>query len=278
MTQPRNPSDANGPLADPLDGVRPLSARSVVASTLLGMSPPELPVRLLVRCGELFGISQGATRTAISRMVRAGELVADGDRGVYALAGPLLARHARQAESRRPQRRRWDGRWTQAVVATRARSAEDRGALRAAMRTLHLAELREGVWLRPDNLDPRRHPAATVVVDEQCRRFELAPVASPGELVGELWDLEGWVTTARGLVAELVRALPRLEAGDEQAIAPGFVLSAAALRHLVADPLLPDQLVGRDWPGEELRSTYDRYDEAFKDAWRSWFQRAWVSP
>ena len=53
---------------------RPLSARSVVASTLLGMRPPRLPTQILVRSGALFGIAEGTTRVALSRMVAAGEL------------------------------------------------------------------------------------------------------------------------------------------------------------------------------------------------------------
>src|SRR3954470_1143428 len=77
----------------------PLSARSVVASTLLGMHPPVLSARVLVKSGELFGIAEGTTRTALSRMVNAGELVVE-DRS-YRLAGRLLERQARQDVSRK---------------------------------------------------------------------------------------------------------------------------------------------------------------------------------
>ena len=71
-----------------------LTARSVIASTLLGIEPPRLPTLLLVRSGELFGISAGTTRVALSRMVAAGELEPDGNG--YRLAGHLLDRQARQ--------------------------------------------------------------------------------------------------------------------------------------------------------------------------------------
>ena len=80
--------------------LRPLTARSVVASTLLGLHPPRLSARLLVASGELFGIAENATRTALSRMVAAGELVAVD--GTYALTGRLLERQTRQDASRRP--------------------------------------------------------------------------------------------------------------------------------------------------------------------------------
>ena len=77
----------------------PLTARSVLLSVLLGSDPPRLPVLLLVRTTGLFGIAEGTTRTALSRMAAAGEVQALG--GAYELSAPrLLARQARQSASR----------------------------------------------------------------------------------------------------------------------------------------------------------------------------------
>ena len=55
----------------------PLTARSVLASVLLGTDPPWLPTPLLVRTTALFGISEGSTRTALSRLVAAGDAEAE---------------------------------------------------------------------------------------------------------------------------------------------------------------------------------------------------------
>src|SRR5215470_11512841 len=137
-----------------LIGDRPLSARSVLASALLGADQPHLTVGELVGVASLFGISDGAARTCLWRMVSAGELT--GDDGVYALAGPLLERRQRVDDASRiddtalPS---WDGTWVLAVVSLERRSAGGRRALRKAAPALQLAELREGGWLRPDNLD-----------------------------------------------------------------------------------------------------------------------------
>jgi DNA-binding transcriptional regulator PaaX len=68
----------------------PLTARSVLASALLGMDPPELPVAQLVRLTGLFGISENRARVALSRMVAGGEATSDGT-GLYRLAGHLAA-------------------------------------------------------------------------------------------------------------------------------------------------------------------------------------------
>jgi phenylacetic acid degradation operon negative regulatory protein len=45
---------------------------------------------------------------------------------------------------------------------------------------------------------------------------------------------------------------------------PTFALSIAVVRHLQLDPLLPIELIPDHLPGHALRSTYRRFDDAFK--------------
>lgn len=241
------------------DDERPLTARSVLLSTLLGAHPPELPARVLVRSGELFGIAEGTVRVALSRMLAAGE-VEQAEDGRYRLAGRLLERQRRQDESRRPVPRRWRGAWLTAVVTAEGRTASGRVALRAAMRDLRMAELRAGVWLRPDNLRLARPD------DGQCTWLSSRPEGDPVELAARLWDLDAWAARAEELRERMRRT--RLDS-----LAPGFVLSAAVLRHFQADPLLPDELLPPDWPGAVLREKYSAFDSAFQAAWRSFMQR-----
>jgi phenylacetic acid degradation operon negative regulatory protein len=250
-------------------GLRPLTARSVAASTLLGMHPPRLSSRMLVASGELFGIAEGATRTALHRMVAMGELRQHD--GAYELAGRLLARQARQDASRRPPEREWDGRWEVQVVRAERRPARERAELRAAMAALALVELREGVWLRPDNLDPARQPDARAVVAAQCRSLHGEVGDDPVALAAELWDLAAWAQRADVLRNQLADVRPALEDGRLDVLPRGFELSAAALRHLLADPMLPGDLTPPQWPGPALRIEYDSYDAAFTSLWRAWY-------
>src|SRR5580704_14918774 len=103
-------------------GNTPLTARSVLASALLGSEPPELPVAHLVHLAGLFGINDNRARVALSRMVAAGEASTDGN-GRYRLAGRLLDRLGRQAASRRGRTGPWHGSWRLVVVTTSGRSA-----------------------------------------------------------------------------------------------------------------------------------------------------------
>jgi len=238
-----------------------LTARSVLASALLGEDPPELPVSHLVHLAGLFGINPNRARVALSRMVASGEAVTDGS-GRYRLAGRLLERRDRQEDSRVGATRPWTGLWHLIVVTTTGSSADQRAARRRRLALARLAEQREGFWLRPDNLDLRPDPT----VDPDLEVFTGAPESDPVALAGLLWDLDAWATRANAL-------LQRLEAdrtlGPDD-LAPGFTLSAAVLRHLQSDPLLPTELLPADWPGSDLRDSYGAWDRRYREVLRAW--------
>lgn len=250
--------------------MRELSARSIIASTLLGTTPPRLPGRLLVAFAEEFGVAAGTTRTAISRMVDRGELDHH-DGGVYALAGDLLDRHLRQVDGLEPTLREWTGDWEMAVVPPGSRSSADRAALRRSASHLGLWERRDGVWMRPANLDPRRLAADRHVVESQTDAFVARPVDDPAALVAELVDLAGWAGRARDVIAELGELGPAVV--EERRLADGFVLAAGALRHLVSDPLLPSPLEPEGWPAADLRQAYGAYLDEYQAGLRSFFRR-----
>ncbi len=258
---PGRPPDrtARGPRAD-VDG-RSLTARSVLASALLGEDPPELPVAHLVHLAGLFGINPNRARVALSRMVASGEAATDGS-GRYRLAGRLAERRDRQEESRRGRTRPWDGSWRLVVVTTTGSSAERRGARRRRLTLARLAEQRDGVWLRPDNLD--LHPDPTG--DRDLVVYTAVPVTDPVEVASSLWDLGGWADRAVELAGRLADRPTR---GPDD-LAPGFSLSAAVLRHLQADPLLPSGLLPATWPGPALRAAYESWDDEYRTVLRAW--------
>ncbi|MGV9251869.1 PaaX family transcriptional regulator C-terminal domain-containing protein [Streptomyces sp. NPDC003697] len=222
-------------------GLRPLSARSVVLSLLLGTHPPELPVRDLVRAVEPFGIGGSALRAALSRMVAAGDLRRSDS--VYRLSDRLLERQRRQDAAVQPGTLPWNGEWEMAVVTVTGRGPAQRADLRARLTALRLAELREGVWLRPANLR-RPWPGD---LDGVVRPFTARPAEPAHDLAARLWPLEAWERTARALLAHVARA--------EQP-AEHFTALAAVVRHLLADPVLPVELLPADWPGPALRTLY----------------------
>jgi phenylacetic acid degradation operon negative regulatory protein len=248
---------------------RPLTARSVLASALLGEDPGRgLPVARLVALAGLFGINENQARVALSRMVGRKELTTRDGR--YRLAGHLLERHSRQATSRAPLLRPWDGRWRLWIVTAERRSARERSVMRGALAGAHLAEMREGVWTRPNNLDVVLPPAIATMGRWAIAEIELRAC--------DFWDLEGWAARATKLRRRLRVTLPALQNDRSDGLAPGFVLSAAVLRHLQADPLLPAELAPVGWPAAGLRADYDGWDRRYRTVLAGWHRTVVVAP
>lgn len=230
--------------------LRPLSARSVVLSLLLGAHPPELPVRDLVRAVEPFGVGGSTLRAALSRMVAAGDLRRTD--AVYGLSDRLLSRQRRQDDAVHPRTRAWSGDWEMVVITATGRGPAERADLRARLTALRLAELREGVWLRPANL--RRSLPGDL--EQVAQHYTARPDRPATELAASLWPLDAWAATARSLLAHVART-------DRPA--DRLTAFAAVVRHLLADPVLPPELLPDDWPGAALRSAYTDYQGELAD-------------
>jgi phenylacetic acid degradation operon negative regulatory protein len=241
---------------------RPLSARSVMASLLLGRRSGARNRDLIRWCG-LFGISPGTARVALHRMTAASELRRDGDR--YELVGNLARRREEQEAALVPDRRPWDGGWRMAVAVGSARAAPVRAEMRTAFRRARLAEWREGVWLRPDNVEILEDPRAAWV--------DARPDGDPVALAAGLFGPAEWNRDAASLLDRLSSETARLEHDADDAIASAFLAGAATLRHIRSDPQLPDELLPGDWLGGALRAQYVHYESEFSAVARDWFRR-----
>jgi phenylacetic acid degradation operon negative regulatory protein len=220
-----------------------MTARSVVLSVLLGTHPARASAADLVRLTSDFPIKETALRVALTRMVSAGDLVRSADG--YRLSDRLLARQRRQDDAMHPLVKPWRGYWTTLVITSVGTDARTRAGLRTRLHDKRFGELREGVWMRPDNLD--------VNLDDEMRsrlRVLSARDDDPVGLARQLWDLPGWARTG----AELLDAMTK--ADDVPA---RFMIAAAIVRHLLSDPMLPDDLLPDGWPGPALRACYQSF-------------------
>lgn len=225
--------------------IKPLPARSVALSLLLGSHPGRMSPAMLTTAGEHFGIPASTMRVALTRAVAAGDLErVDGD---YALGSRLVRRQQHQDEAvEDAESSAWDGSWELAVVVVTGRPAAERAALRDTLATHRLVELREGVWTRPANL--RR--AASYADDPVLATLTAVPHEDPARLAQRLWDLPAWSRAGHLLLDRLDRPA---EPAERLAVA------AALVRHLATDPLLPAALLTADWPGAALRAAYADY-------------------
>ena len=220
-----------------------MTARSVVLSVLLGAHPACASASELIRLTTEFGIKEPTLRVALTRMVSAGDLIRSADG--YRLADRLLARQRRQDGAMRPRVRAWRGDWAMLVVTSVGTDARTRAALRTTMHDQRFGELREGVWMRPDNLD--------LELDSDVHaRLRILKVRddAPAELAGQLWDLPGWASAGHLLLDEMTAAAD---------VPSRFVVAAAIVRHLLTDPMLPAELLPADWPDVRLRDAYHEF-------------------
>ncbi|HTY33284.1 PaaX family transcriptional regulator C-terminal domain-containing protein [Mycobacterium sp.] len=217
-----------------------MTARSVVLSVLLGAHPACATAAELIRLTADFGIKETALRVALTRMVGAGDLIRSADG--YRLSDRLLARQRRQDDAMHPRTRPWRGDWVVLIVTSVGGDARTRATLRTAMHDKRFGELREGVWMRPDNLELDLDPDVAGRVRTLKARDE-----APAELARELWDLPAWAEAGHRLLGGMAAA-PDI---------PGrFVAAADIVRHLLTDPMLPGELLPADWPGDRLRDAY----------------------
>jgi len=221
---------------------RPLSARSIVLSCLLGAATPTMSGADILSLGSLYGVSNATMRVALSRMTSAGDLTVDGR--LYSLSVRHLDRRARIERRIRPHVREYAGVWRMGVVTRRGRHAEERMALRETLAELRLAELREGVWIRPDNIADLEL-SELAVLDE----FSVTPTDDI-ELARRLWDVDGWLEAARAITLRLTAAVDPLER---------LTTAAEAVRQLCADPVLPEELAPTREAARALLEAYERF-------------------
>lgn len=226
-----------------MPGLKRMTARSVVLSVLLGAHPAWASAAELIRLTADFDIKEPTLRVALTRMVSAGDLVRSEDG--YRLSDRLLNRQRRQDDAIDPRLRAYDGQWLTLGITSVGTDARTRASLRNTLQQFRFGELREGVWMRPDNLEQ-------ALPEEITGRVRLLHTRDddPAGLAAELWDLPGWRRTGEQLLDEMTAA----------ADVPGrFVAAAGIVRHLLADPVLPDELLPEGWPGAHLRRAYNDF-------------------
>ena len=122
--------------------------------------------------------------------------------------------------------------------------ARTRAALRTTLHDKRFGELREGVWLRPDNLD-------TALGEDVAERVRVLHTRDddPAELAASCGTCRVGCASAVSCSTKWPRP-PMFPAGSS---------AAAMVRHLLTDPVLPDELLPDDWPGAALREAYNDF-------------------
>lgn len=247
----------------------PPSARSLALGFLSTARGP-IKVADLIRRAEVMAIDGAAMRVALGRLTREG-IVAQPERGLYAIGpgGAALDRRARGwAETRV---RDWHGRWLVVLADHLGRS--DRRRVRERERALTLygfARSDAGVWVRPDNL---AEPLIALMQQMQAIGLD-ADASAVGEAAAlddaawrGLWPVAAIGAACHYWIAQMQESLARLpDLSDEEAARETLLLGQSVIRAINRDPFLPAELVNAALR-EEMIAGMRRYDTVGKDCW-----------
>ncbi|MDO5739098.1 MAG: PaaX family transcriptional regulator C-terminal domain-containing protein [Ornithinimicrobium sp.] len=242
------------------------------------------PVAGVVALAQSCGVQPAATRTAVSRLVREGWLVAearDGARGYAAtpLAQNRLARAYRRIYASGPAP--WPGSW-HVVVVDHGANRRRRDHVAASLGYLGYGRLAASTWI-----SPRPSPELALVLAEHgatwsgvvgpldghsrgriddAANHTVGTLESTGKLTGDstraarlaakVWDLDALGTAYQSFADGLphpadVRDLPPKAAYPVRAH-----LVHEWRKFLFADPGLPAEVLPRSWPGQHARERF----------------------
>lgn len=252
----------------------PPTARSLILDLLSTLREGTMPVGALVAAGGLFGLSGNNVRVALARLLAEGRVVRD-ERGRYALGPAATPVSRRLAGWRHPERalRPWDGRW---IAARRGRggSRRERRGRERALRLSGFEALEPDLALRPANLrasaDELRDALRVLGLPRGDLVFTIGDLdAETEKRARALWRAPAIAASHRKMRARLAASARRLaSAAIEEAMVESFVVGGEAIRRLVLDPLLPEEMCD---PGERqaLAAAMRDYDKLGRSAWAS---------
>ncbi|MES2055381.1 MAG: hypothetical protein V4564_05510 [Pseudomonadota bacterium] len=254
-----------------------ITARTVVLDLLGTGEHVRYSTAQLVRAGAAFGIGAAGMRTAITRL-NAEARVRQIGRGAYAAgqASEPLQRRLRDWRNVLAKRIDWNGEWLLAVAGPAERA--NRNLWRRTLRAFDFngfMEAEPGLWVRPDNLIGGASAARERLADFGYAETLLVVSATglddarDGHFRG-LWNADAMNAALAGAMGNLIRHRTEIATQDPAQIAAATLLHGrAAIRAIVHDPLLPDQLCSPS-PLQRLIADMDAYDHIGRRAWQTY--------
>lgn len=219
------------------------------------------PVAGVVALTSACGVQAGATRTAVSRLVREGWLVAEARGGTRGYAATRVARDRLVGAHRRiyadgPSP--WSGRWHVVVVEHRG-DRRRRDQVVATLGYLGYGRLAPGTWV-----SPRPSPELPGALRAHGARWtgltgpldEAEGTVPAAHLAARVWDLEALGAAYRRFAAQLPAAADVRDLAPREAYPVRARLVHEWRKFLFSDPGLPSEVLPGDWPGQVARRRF----------------------
>lgn len=248
----------------------------------------------LIRLLSLFGLSQQAVRSTVSRMTRRDllRIVRLGPRSYYSLtdaSAKMIEEGAARIFQFHTPREPWDGNWHLVTYSVPEREREARDRLREELSWLGFGMLTNALWISPhDFCQEVEALAATLGVRQRVELFSARHegFSDSAEIVSRCWKLgninaryAAFVDTHKPEYEDHCR---RLGAGDDiepsQYFVRRFNLMHEYRRFAFLDPELPDELLPADWRGKEAAVLFKEYHALLAAKANSFFYSVFDPP
>jgi len=222
---------------------------------------------------ELLDVSERATRSTLSRMVRKGWVVASkhGRRSRYSLTprGRLLLKQGEKRIFELPFTN-WDGQWHLVIYSLPESKRKLRHELRQHLNWLGFGRLAPATWVSPHNRQAElesmlKELEAQEYVDLFSSRY--LGTSSAQELVQRCWDLPELAQEYREFVERYrpefekyrAKSVRQLQAAPEDCFIRQFWVTHDFQPFPRKDPNLPTTLLPPDWIGFTARQLFENY-------------------
>jgi phenylacetic acid degradation operon negative regulatory protein len=219
---------------------------------------------------EGLAIDSGVVRTAMSRLAADGWLTREkvGRNSFYRLAEK--GRQTFEAATRHiydPPQSDWTGRFELLLIG----NGEDRDASREALRNAGFGSPLPGVWVAPSGVPVPDEAAGAI-------RLEVSAEDDSGRrLLSESWPLERTADAYLKFTRTFDPLRNRIARGAELSEAEAFTARILLIHYyrrvVLRDPLLPTNLLPRDWPGRAARQLCGEVYRALLPGSEQWLDR-----
>jgi phenylacetic acid degradation operon negative regulatory protein len=236
-----------------------------------------LPSAAVVALLAEFGVSDSASRAALSRLTRNGLLVTSRNgRRTYVQLSPRAANvlddGARRIFSFGARPTSWDGMWSLVAFSIPEEHRSARDELRKALRWLGFAPLYDGLWVSPrDHADEviKRLADLGITTATAFRATALplpagdlaasGPAGAAADIPARAWDLSGLQERYEEFTTFATMLRDQTEAG-QISVADALVARTRVMNEWRAfpalDPDLPDELLPPTWPRAAARELF----------------------
>lgn len=257
-----------------------ITPKSLVLSILQASNNCAMQINILVSIGKIFGFTGNTIRVTTTRLIREGTIESD-ERGLYHLSnkGSEVSRIIEWWRDSEARMKRWNGEWLCFLTANKKvkRKQEDEFGL------FGFKEGLPNLWVRPDNLTIENKEVSFHL--SQIGKMKEAEMFVAHQFESkrverwqiDLWPIESIIKRLKDFVPKIEKSADRIQKMPlENALVESFLIGSEAIRLLITDPLLPEEIMDTS-PRIILTEAMKTYDKLGREIWSKRFEEARIN-